>query len=108
MKRLLIALSFLICHLSFSSAGAQTRRPIDNEHPLWMIHINTVLTFVMPDDIVTLQPVFAKGVNIVDGIDIVNADGTRTTAIYDLSGRHVSTLSKKGIYIKNGKKYYIK
>ena len=70
---------------------------------------NTVLTFVMPDDIVTLKPVFAKGENVVNSIvTLRNADGTRSSVIYDLSGRRVSTPSKNGIYIWNGKKYYIK
>ena len=70
---------------------------------------NTVLTFVMPDDIVTLQPVFAKGTNVANSIvTLRNADGTQSSAIYDLSGHRVNAPSKKGIYIKNGKKYYIK
>ena len=70
---------------------------------------NSRLTFTMPDDIVTLQPVFAKGENIVDGIiTLKNADGTQSSAIYDLSGHRVSTASKNGIYIRNGKKFYIK
>ena len=47
---------------------------------------NTLLTFTMPDDIVTLQPVFAKGENVVDGINIVNADGSQSTAIYGIGG----------------------
>ena len=69
---------------------------------------NSQLTFTMPDDIVTLQPVFAKGENIVDGISIVNADGTKSTVLYDLNGRRVSVPSRKGIYIKNGKKMIVK
>jgi len=55
---------------------------------------NAVLSFVMPDDIVTLKPVFAKGVNTVDGIDVVEADGTRTTIVYGLSGETRQSLSK--------------
>ena len=69
---------------------------------------NSQLTFTMPDDIVTLQPVFAKGENVVDGISIVNADGTRSTVLYDLNGHRVSVPSRKGIYIKNGKKVIVK
>ena len=55
MKRLLIALSFLIFSLSFSSVAAQTRRPIDNEHPLWMIHID-VWNAADPQKIIDLVP----------------------------------------------------
>ena len=55
MKRLLIALSFLIFSLSFSSVAAQSRRPIDNEHPLWMIHID-VWNAADPQKIIDLVP----------------------------------------------------
>ena len=55
MKRLLIALSFIICNLSFSSVAAQSRRPIDNEHPLWMIHID-VWYAADPQKIIDLVP----------------------------------------------------
>ena len=77
---------------------------------------NTRLTFSMPDDIVTLQPEFAKGVNEADpdGIRIVNADGS-SVKIYDLNGRQVNSQFvihnsqlKKGIYIMNGKKILVK
>lgn len=103
------------CYLSFSTAVAQSRRPVDNEHPLWMIHIDVwnaadpqKIIDLMPDDIVTLKPVFAKGVNIADGIvTLRNADGTQSSVLYDLSGRRVTAPSKKGIYIKNGKKIWI-
>ena len=55
MKRLLFALSFLIFHFSFSSVAAQQRRPIDNEHPLWMIHID-VWNAADPQKIIDLVP----------------------------------------------------
>ena len=55
MKRLLIALSFIISHLSFSSVAAQTRRPIDNEHPLWMIHVD-VWNAADPQKIIDMVP----------------------------------------------------
>ena len=35
-----LCLSFVICHFSFTPAGAQTRRPIDSQHPLWFIHVD--------------------------------------------------------------------
>lgn len=59
---------------------------------------NTKLTFTMPDDIVTLQPVFAKGINVVDGIDIILPDeeqavnGNEAEGIYDINGRQLPTL----------------
>ena len=64
---------------------------------------NTKLTFTMPDDIVTLQPVFAKGINVADpdGIKVVDADGG-WKRIYDLNGRPLS--KPRGLYIQNGKK----
>ena len=55
-------------------------------------------------DIVTLQPVFAKGVNVADGISLVDAATDQRFPIYDLSGRQVPQ-PKRGLYIKNGKKY---
>lgn len=67
---------------------------------------NTRLTFVMPDDMVTLQPVFAEGVNVT-GIRLLDADGSDTGRIYDLNGRQVTTPSH-GVFIKNGKKIVIK
>jgi len=48
---------------------------------------NRLLSFVMPDDMVTLKPVFEKGVNVADGITIINEDGTQATAFYDISGK---------------------
>ena len=62
----------------------------------------------MPDDIVTLKPVFAEGVNVADGISIVNADGSRATLIYELNGKQQNRPTKPGIYIINGKKVLIK
>ena len=53
MNRLLLILSFIICHLSFSVA--QTRRPIDNEHPLWFIHVD-VWYKADPQKIIDLIP----------------------------------------------------
>ncbi len=67
---------------------------------------NTKLTFTMPDDMVTLQPVFAKGQNVV-GIRLVDADGSDTGYVFDLNGRRVTNPSR-GVFIKNGKKYIVK
>ena len=55
-RQLLCLLLFVICQLtSFSSAWAQQRRPIDNEHPLWMIHID-VWNAADPQKIIDLVP----------------------------------------------------
>ena len=125
MKRLLIALSFFIFHSSFSSIAAQQHRPIDNEHPLWMIHID-VWNAADPQKIIDLVPddikPWAKPAsgshgsfhlrreNVVDGISIINADGTKYTVVYYLNGHRFNshTALKKGIYIKNGKKMIVK
>ena len=53
MKRLIIFLTGLLC-LCFS-ASAQQRRPIDNEHPLWMVHID-VWNAADPQKIINLIP----------------------------------------------------
>lgn len=43
------------------------------------------------------------------GISSINADGNAENApIYDLSGRRIAEPLGRGIYIKNGKKYYVK
>jgi len=55
---------------------------------------NTLLTFVMPDDMVTLKPVFAKGVNVADGVTITEADGTTVTAIYGIGGERRQCMSR--------------
>ena len=50
-----LCLSFIICHLSFSSAAAQSRRPIDSQHPLWLIHVD-VWYKADPQKIIDLIP----------------------------------------------------
>ena len=43
------------------------------------------------------------------GISSINADGNAEKApVYDLSGRRIAQPSGRGIYIKNGKKYFVK
>ena len=43
------------------------------------------------------------------GISSINADGNAEKApVYDLSGRRIAEPSGRGIYIKNGKKYFVK
>jgi hypothetical protein len=55
MKRLLLYLLFVICFSSFSNVVAQQRRPIDNEHPMWMIHVD-VWNSADPQKIIDLIP----------------------------------------------------
>ena len=58
MKRLqIVSFFFILSFLLFfiSPAGAQSRRPIDNEHPLWMIHID-VWNAADPQKIIDLVP----------------------------------------------------
>jgi len=53
MKRQFLYLLIAIC--SFSFAWGQQRRPIDNEHPMWMIHID-VWNSADPQKIIDLIP----------------------------------------------------
>ena len=53
LKRLLIGLMLIACHSSFSVA--QERRPIDSQHPLWMIHVD-VWNTADPQKIIDLIP----------------------------------------------------
>ena len=50
-----LCLSWIIFHLSFSPAGAQTRRPIDSQHPLWLVHVD-VWYKADPQKIIDLIP----------------------------------------------------
>lgn len=82
---------------------------------------NTRLTFVMPDDNVTLQPVFAKGENVVDGVSLISPDEDNATILlrqfsngtsYDLSGRP-QPQQRRGFHILRGadgktRKIYLK
>ena len=55
MKRLLLSLLMTICFSSLNNVIAQQRRPIDNEHPLWLIHID-VWNSADPQKIIDLIP----------------------------------------------------
>lgn len=47
--------------------------------------------------------------DVTTGISNINADGNAENApVYDLSGRRIAQPSGRGIYIKNGKKYFVK
>ena len=65
MKRVLLCLSFVISclasgfgpsgHLTFSSLAAQQRRPVDSQHPLWLVHVD-VWNSADPQKIIDLIP----------------------------------------------------
>ena len=40
MKRIFTLLLLLTVMVTWQTVSAQQRRPIDNEHPLWLIHID--------------------------------------------------------------------
>ena len=47
--------------------------------------------------------------DVTTGISNINADGNAENApVYDLSGRRIAEPLGRGIYIKNGKKYFVK
>lgn len=47
--------------------------------------------------------------DVTTGISSINADGNAENApVYDLSGRRIAEPYGRGIYIKNGKKYFVK
>ena len=47
--------------------------------------------------------------DVTTGISNIEADGNDAAApVYDLSGRRIAQPSGRGIYIKNGKKYFVK
>lgn len=53
---------------------------------------------------------FFGGAHATDGINILEEDGAETGhrhVIYDLQGRRIGTLPKKGLYIIDGKKVII-
>ena len=56
MKKLFTLLLIVFhCSLFFSSAAAQERRPIDSQHPLWLVHID-VWNSADPQKIIDLIP----------------------------------------------------
>lgn len=60
MKKLFTLLLIVFhCSLFFSSAAAQERRPIDNKHPLWLVHID-VWNSADPQKIIDLIPADIK------------------------------------------------
>ena len=54
-KKFLLSLSLLMLLLASNHVSAQQRRPIDNQHPLWLIHID-VWNTADPQKIIDLIP----------------------------------------------------
>ena len=54
-KKFLFALSLLMFLLATNSVMAQQRRPIDSQHPMWLIHID-VWNSADPQKIIDLIP----------------------------------------------------
>lgn len=56
MHRSIYIWAFIICYLlSFTPADAQTRRPVDSQHPMWLIHVD-VWYKADPQKIIDLIP----------------------------------------------------
>lgn len=52
---------------------------------------------------------YVNGVHYYTGIDEVNAENVTSHAtVYDLQGRRVQSMDRKGVYIVNGKKIFVK
>ena len=54
MRRIIFTLSLLLT-ICLQTASAQQRRPIDNEHPLWLVHVD-VWNQADPQKIIDLIP----------------------------------------------------
>ena len=50
-----IVLTWLLCMVALLPVLAQTRRPIDNKHPMWLVHID-VWNQADPQKIINLIP----------------------------------------------------
>jgi len=66
---------------------------------------NTVLT--TPEEVEINPARYEYGIGYLTGIAITSMDEEQGV-IYDLHGRRVTTITRSGIYIRNGKKFYVK
>lgn len=66
---------------------------------------NTVLT--TPEEVEINPARYEFGIGDLTGIAITSMDEEQGV-IYDLQGRRVTTITRSGIYIRNGKKFYVK
>lgn len=68
--------------------------------------ISGVLSMSLTDDVIALS-IFGTGDSDATGISRVAAEAGNDTW-YNLKGQRISTPTRKGLYIKNGKKIVVK
>lgn len=73
----------------------------------WCIFDNFSLTYFADADIDAVRAAYPKNTGATTGINEVNT-GVNTGAIYNLNGVRMNNMTKKGIYIVNGKKFVVK
>ena len=73
----------------------------------WCIFDNFSLTYFADADIDAVRAAYPKNTGATTGINEVNT-GVNTGAIYNLNGVRVNNMTKKGVYIVNGKKFVVK
>ena len=73
----------------------------------WCIFDNFSLTYFADADIDAVRAAYPKNTGATTGINEVNT-GVNTGAIYNLNGVRVNNMTKKGVYIVNGKKVVVK
>lgn len=74
---------------------------------IWTIWDNFQLTYFGNADIDAVRAAYPKNTGATTGINEVNT-GVNTGAIYNLNGVRVNNMTKKGVYIVNGKKFVVK
>lgn len=73
----------------------------------WCIFDNFSLTYFADADIDAVRAAYPKNTGATTGINEVNT-GVNTGAIYNLNGVRMNNMTKKGVYIVNGKKFVVK
>ena len=74
---------------------------------IWTIWDNFQLTYFGNADINAVRAAYPKNTGATTGINEVNT-GVNTGAIYNLNGVRMNNMTKKGVYIVNGKKIVVK
>ena len=74
---------------------------------IWTIWDNFQLTYFGNADIDAVRAAYPKNTGATTGINEVNT-GVNTGAIFNLNGVRVNNMTKKGVYIVNGKKVVVK